>query len=222
MTEVKFCPNCGAPKINPTAQFCGECGTAYGVTLTDSQSIQSKKSTIIVKPQIFGLIGSLLIIFGCFLPLFSSYYWQGYSISLISTSLPLAVIFIIIAVISIVFVFKKAYKRLYATGITTFALLICVYFIMLYGISIEATKAGYNEWSNLIKFDFAWIFFILGAILLILTPYLEKRGAFNLSILSGQTGSIDQLEKLANLKDRGVITEEEFNKQKEKLLQENK
>ena len=29
MTEVKFCPNCGAPKKKPTDQFCFQCGTNY-------------------------------------------------------------------------------------------------------------------------------------------------------------------------------------------------
>ena len=40
-------------------------------------------------------------------------------------------------------------------------------------------------------------------------------------VLKGENMSIEQLEKLKRLKDKGVITEEEFQEQKRNLFQSN-
>lgn len=69
----------------------------------------------------------------------------------------------------------------------------------------------------------AWFFGCLGLWILAFPLYLAKRGAFKRALSHSSQpaigpSSIDQLERLAQLKDKGAITTEEFEAQKKQLL----
>ena len=55
MAEIKYCPNCGAPKKKPTDQFCGQCGITYDRTpkpqLTQQDLSDDKLNIIVPIPR---------------------------------------------------------------------------------------------------------------------------------------------------------------------------
>jgi len=62
------------------------------------------------------------------------------------------------------------------------------------------------------------IIFIIGLIM-ILTAKSTKEISTKVSDGETSTSKLDELEKLASLKDKGIITEEEFNARKKKILE---
>lgn len=70
----------------------------------------------------------------------------------------------------------------------------------------------------------AWFFVCLLLWIIGFPFYLAKRGEFK-RVNSGQSNSmsndsIGQLEKLAEMKEKGILTEEEFNAKKQELLKQ--
>lgn len=67
-----------------------------------------------------------------------------------------------------------------------------------------------------------WFFVCLLLWIIGFPAYLVKRGEYkriNSSQPSNQSGdSISQLEKLAEMKNKGILTEDEFNRKKQELL----
>jgi len=131
------------------------------------------------KTQIAGIIGAVLLIIGCFVPLFSvtvlgktlsvTFFTEGFNIY--GGALTLT------ALVIIGLLFAKKIHEAQGAGVAVF-ISILVFFVdavsgynMIRGMGVFASSAG-----GFFSFGYAWIVLFAGAILLIAAPYVECSG----------------------------------------------
>lgn len=130
------------------------------------------------------------------------------------------IILILLGGISIAVIFLKKYQLLYAIGGAALLLIIYVLSIILGNLNNLSNRGPYGAISaTLVHLDYGWLFLISGAILLIIAPYLENIEVVTSNPSKKDTEKLDNLEKLASLKEKGIISEDEFKQQKTKLIQ---
>ena len=222
--EPIACKSCGT-MIQSNEKFCPKC-TQYNPQYNHSAKKPNEipppqQPQSFSKPQIIGFVGSLLLILGCFAPILSiTVLGTVISPSLLGQTISeTGTLMILLAGISLVLSFTRRYKWLYATGVVSLITALWIYFM--FTNAITSNSGSRLASSMMVSIGYGLYLLFSGGILLILTPYLQEKGYFSASSTSKSTaemGDIDKLEKLANLKERGVISEDEFKQQKEELL----
>ena len=132
----------------------------------------------ISKAQIVGMIGAVLLIIGCFVPLFSvsAPILGTHSVTFLSPGLNIyGGALILTALVIICLFFAKMVKEAQGAGIAVF-LTILVFFV--------DAVSGYNGIKDMgviasfaagfFSFGYAWIILLVGAILVVVAPYVER------------------------------------------------
>ena len=175
------------------------------------------------KVQIIGFIGVALLVIGCFTPLFSaSFLGTSISISLLGSGKPTENGIIILAgtLISCILIFTSRLKWLYLSG-GLLGAIIAYIFITVQSVFSDISSGGnsYSQiTSGMIKLDIGWAFLFCGAIFLIATPYISGKIGKNQLHVPPNLESLKSLEKLDELRGKGIVSDEEFNRQKESIL----
>jgi len=174
------------------------------------------------KIKIIGLIGAVLLLIGCFTPLISmSFLGTAVSMSLLGNKVTEnGIIILALACISGVLIVANRLKWLYVTGGISVLTTGYMFLTIQSGLSNLGSKNTFSALATgIIKLDIGWAFLFLGSMLLIITAYFEGKDFLNSS--SKETPTVDNLnslEKLAELRDKNIISNEEFIEQKEAIL----
>ena len=85
--------------------------------------------------------------------------------------------------------------------------------LFLWGCGNYAKAKGYTGFLGILG-----LLHLLGLIVLVLLPDKHKDGSAHQPLPAASKGNLDELERIGELRDKGVLTEEEFEKKKKELL----
>ena len=126
------------------------------------------------KAQIFGIIGSLLLIIGCFLPLFSvTVLGKTLSVSFLSLGFDLVgFALIVIALVIIGLLGTKKIQEAQGAGAAVFVLMLVIFVeaLLVYNGIKFAGGPIIDLALGLFSFGYAWIVLFAGALLVIFAP----------------------------------------------------
>jgi amino acid transporter len=126
------------------------------------------------KAQIFGIIGALLLIFGCFLPLFSvTVLGKTLSISFLTLGFDLVGFALIVIALVIVGLFgTKKIQEAQGAGAAVFVLILVIFMeaLLVYNGIKFAGGPIIDLALSVFSFGYAWVVLFAGALLVILAP----------------------------------------------------
>lgn len=166
--------------------------------------------------QLMVLIGSIVAIIGLFVPAVNGLTPTGINnhetLNIMQQSD--GIIFLVLLVITTIFSFV-ANKAKIGSYIGIVGLILAILDLKSTMASIDNIIAQFPMGETFISISYGYFVLLLGT--LIISVGIFAKTASNAKVV--QTTSVaDELEKLSKLKERGVITDDEFTQQKEQLL----
>jgi len=131
------------------------------------------------RKQITGFIGSIFIIFGTFLPIFTInlFFINPVSISLVDIPLvgrPIAIFLIAIGILSLIAIAFEEYAILYISGLVSLIIVLSIFILVELGLLMLSGNLPrvFTIVNYLFGYDFGWIFLLAGCGFLLVTPKL--------------------------------------------------
>lgn len=155
----------------------------------------------LTKMQIIGLIGGILLIIGCFMPVFTATVLAT-TISLTFMSIKGGLIGISVIVLALIGIFLVIKKWITAPQIIGSAILIILIYVLLIEMSLFTSMASNGAVGALavgmLGYGFGWFFLFFGSILLIIMPYTYRQ--------EKEIESSEEIDKLALKVNIATIT----------------
>ncbi len=133
------------------------------------------------RKQVTGFIGSIFIIFGAFLPIYTInlFFLGQVPISLVDIPIlgkPIAIVLIAMGILSITAIAFEEYTLLYLTGVVSLCAVLATFIIVEAGLVIlseNLPRVVFALVNYIFGYDFGWIFLLAGPAFLLVTAKLQ-------------------------------------------------